>query len=144
MKMQINIALIAVLMLGLLLGMAVSARAGREKELTVCRFEVSLDISGTLYTALTVRSSGDIAGSQGELSVSDSRHDAGPDDAEAAATAFAELAKSFPCAVGSLQDWPVGGENAYAVQCVCQGTRDKLISVTGKMMKFAMTSPETP
>ena len=146
MKKHANVAVIAIVSLGLLLAIRSSAHAGWEnhtrgknKELTVCRYE-AISVSGTLNVTFTVRSSGDIAGNQGELSVSNSRSG----DAEAAATAFAELAKSFPCAVGSLQDWWIGGSKGYAVECVCRGTRRTLISVTGDMMKFVMTSPETP
>lgn len=55
MKRQMNIALIVILLPGLLFGMAVSAQAGWgwEKELTVCRYEVSFNVSGTLYNPIS-------------------------------------------------------------------------------------------
>lgn len=152
MKRHTNVAVIATLSLGLLLSMLTSVHAGgknhagwKNKELIVCRLEVSLYVpTGRLATTFTIRSTGDIAGNQGILSVHNSRYDAEPSDAEAAATALANLAKSHGCTVGSLESWQEETEQFASVECVCEGSRQRLISVTGDMMGFVLTSPETP
>ena len=86
---------------------------------------------GRLFTQVIIHGTGDI----GWIDIFEDSPGAQPGDAQATALAFVSLAQRLGCTVGSL-----GQEgDDFRARFVCEGLRDKLISVIGDLARFSLT-----